>query len=216
MSLLCKESIKIFLLLLTLVFLSPTLKAQTYTKLNVKGRVQIEIPDDWTISDAEHRKRIKEMSENLTGIQIQHIAALSAQSFPTPSKVFVRVSFINLSPPISIAELNNEISKNKQGVIREFENEWNSQGPAMWAALAKNGVTQVGKPTVSIETLGGKTAIVINYARTSPGKNSEIVKVAQYHVILGNEKALITLSVVDDDQANWRAHDRLKKSILIN
>jgi hypothetical protein len=86
----------------------------------------------------------------------------------------------------------------------------------MWAALGKNGVTQVGKSAISIENLGGKTAIVIRYARTSPGKSSEVVKVAQYHVILGREKALITLSVVDDDQANWRIHDRLKNSILIN
>ena len=212
-------SLKSFLILvvsLTLPFLSSTSNAQTYTKLNVKGRVQIEIPDDWTINDAEHRKRIKELSESLTGIQALHVAALSAQSFPVPSKIFVRVSFINLDPPISISDLNSEISRNRQGILREFENEWNSQAPTMWAALEKNGVTQVGKSAISIENLGGKTAVVIRYARTSRGKSSEVVKVAQYHVILGREKALITLSVVDDDQVNWRIHDRLKNSILIN
>jgi hypothetical protein len=216
MKLFSLKSFLIFVVSSTLSFLSSTSNAQTYTKLNVKGRVQIEIPDDWTINDAEHRKRIKELSESLTGIQALHVAALSAQSFPIPSKIFVRVSFISLEPPISISDLNSEISRNRQGVLREFENEWNSQAPAMWAALEKNGVTQVGKSAISIENLGGKTAMVIRYARTSRGKSSEVVKVAQYHVILGREKALITLSVVDDDQANWRIHDRLKNSILIN
>ena len=215
MKLLSCKSILIFSIVLTFQLLSFISNAQTFTKLNVKGRVQIEIPDDWTINDAEHRKRIKELSESLTGIQAQHIAALSAQSFPAPSKIFVRVSLLNIDPPISISDLNNEISRNRQGVIRDFENEWNSQAPALWAGLAKSGVRQVGKTAISIETLGGKTAFVIRYARTSPGKISEVVKVAQYHVILGNEKALITLSVVDDDQANWRIHDRLKSSILI-
>jgi len=205
-----------FLVSLALIILSLPSNAQTYTKLNVKGHVQIEIPEDWTINDAEHRKRIKELGESMIGVQSQHMAALSAQSFPAPSKIFVRVSLINLDQPITISDLENEISKNRQGVIREFEEEWNRQAPNMWAALGKNGVTQVGRPVISIEALGGKTAIVIRYGRTSPFKGSEVVKVAQYHVILGKEKALITLSVVDDDQANWRVHDRLKKSISIN
>ena len=53
------KSFLIFVVSLTLQLFSSTSNAQTFTKLNVKGRVQIEIPDDWTINDAEHRKRVK-------------------------------------------------------------------------------------------------------------------------------------------------------------
>ena len=41
------------------------------------------------------------------------------------------------------------------------------------------------------------------------------MKVAQYHVPLGAEKALITLSYIDGDQGAMAAHDRLKNSIVI-
>ena len=80
-----------------------------YTKLNVKNRVQLEIPDDWTINDAEHRKRVKEFGEKVAGIPIQHTASLSVQSFPAPSRMFIRVSFLKLEPLISQADLRKEV-----------------------------------------------------------------------------------------------------------
>lgn len=65
--------VKAILATLFLCFLSsvaPPVVAQTtgYTKLNVKERVRLEVPSDWTISDAEQRRRVKELSEELTGI----------------------------------------------------------------------------------------------------------------------------------------------------
>ena len=81
-----------------------------YTKLNIKNRVQLEIPDDWTINDAEHRKRVKEFGEKVTGISTQHTASLSVQSFPVPSRMFVRVSFLKLEPSISQADVRKEVN----------------------------------------------------------------------------------------------------------
>jgi len=191
--------------------------AQTtgYTKLNVKGRVQIEVPDNWTINDAEHRKRVKELGEKLTGIQTQHTASLSVQSYPAPSRMFVRVSFMKVDPPISQAELRQEVQANRQQVLKDLADTWKEESPVMWAGMAKNGIKEVGRASVAVEPLGGQTAMVIRYGRTSSINSSETMKVAQYHVPLGAEKALITLSYIDGDQGAMAAHDRLKNSIVI-
>lgn len=200
-----------------LLMLGAPAAAQTtgYTKLNVKGRVQIEVPDNWTINDAEHRKRVKELGEKLTGIQTQHTASLIAQSYPAPSRVFVRVSFIPQTPPISQAEVRQEVQANRQQVLKDLAETWKEESPVMWAGLAKNGVKEVGRASVAVEPLGGQTALVIRYGRTSSVNSSETMRVAQYHVPLGAEKALITLSYIDGDQGAMAAHDRLKNSIVI-
>lgn len=186
-----------------------------YTKLNVKGRVQLEIPDDWTINDAEHRKRVKDLGEKLTGIQTQYTASLSVQSFPIPSRMFVRVSFLKLEPPITQAEVRKEVQADRQQVIRDLADMWKEESPVMWAGLAKNGVKEVGRPSFAVEPLGGQTALVIRYGRTSTINPAETMKVAQYHIPLGTEKALITLSYIDGDQGAMAAHYRLKNSIVI-
>ena len=85
----------------------------------------------------------------------------------------------------------------------------------MWAGLAKAGVSQVGQPTFGVEPLGGQTALVIRYGRTVPGNPAVAMRVEQYHVALGAEKALITLSYVDRDSAAVAAYQRIKSSIVI-
>ncbi len=202
-------------LLMSLGYVPASAQSAGYTKLNVKGRVQLEIPDDWTINDAEHRKRVKEFSEKLTGIQTQHTASLSVQSFPIPSRMFVRVSFLKLEPPITQAEVLKEVQANRQQVIRDLVDTWKDESPVMWAGLAKSGVKEVGRPSFGVEPLGGQTAIVIRYGRTSTANSAETMKVEQYHIPLGSEKALITLSYIDGDQRAMTAHNRLRNSILI-
>ena len=187
-----------------------------YTNLNIKGRVQLEIPDDWTISDTENRKRVRDLSEKFTGIQILHTASFAAQSFPAPSRIFVRVSFLKLDPPITQAEVRKEVQANRQQVIKDLADMWKEESPVMWAGLAKNGVKEVGHSSVELETIGGQTAFAISYGRTSTTNPAETVKVTQYHIPIGKEKALITLSYIEGDQVALIAHDRIKKSIVIN
>ncbi len=203
------------LLMMTQVIAPATAQGTGYTRLNVKGRVQIEVPDNWTINDAEHRKRVKELGEKLTGIQTQHTASLSVQSYPAPSRMFVRVSFMKVDPPISQADLRQEVQANRQQVLKDLGDTWKEESPVMWAGLAKNGIKEVGRASVAVEPLGGQMAMVIRYGRTSSVNSTETMKVAQYHVPLGAEKALITLSYIDGDREAMAAHDRLKNSIVI-
>jgi len=203
------------LCLLSTVVLPVVAQTAGYTKLNVKGRVQLEVPSDWTISDAEQRRRVKEFSEKLTGIAIDHVASLSVQSYPAPSRMFVRVSFIPMEPPISQADVQQEVQANRQQVLRDLADTWREESPAMWAGLAKSGVKEVGRPRFAVEPIGGQTALIISYGRTSTVNPAETMRVTQYHVPLGAEKALITLSYIEGDPQATAAHNRLKNSIVI-
>ena len=201
--------------LLALVAVSVAAPTAGYTKLNVKGRVQLEIPSDWTINDAEQRRRIKEQAEKITGVPSIHTVSLAAQSYPAPSRAMVRVSFIPMVPPLTQADVRNEVQSNKQQVLGDLANVWREESPTMWAGLAKNGVKQVGRPRFSVEPIGGKIALIISYGRTSTGTPAETMRVTQYHVPLGAEKALITLSYIDSDPQATAAHIRIKSSITI-
>lgn len=203
------------LCLLSAVVLPVVAQTSGYTKLNVKGRVQLEVPSDWTISDAEQRRRVKEFAEKVTGVATEHVASLSVQSYPAPSRVFVRVSFIALEPPISQADVRQEVQVNKQQVLRDLSDTWREEAPTMWAGLAKYGMKEVGRPSFAVEPLGGQLALVIRYGRTSSVNSAETMKVTQYHVPLGAEKALITLSYIEGDPQATAAHNRLKSSIVI-
>lgn len=201
--------------LLAAVALPVVAQTAGYTKLNVKGRVQLEIPSNWAISDAEQRKRVKELGEKLVGISTQHTASLAAQSYPAPSRTMVRVSFIPMEPPLTQTDVRQEVQANKQQVLRDLADTWREESPTMWAGLAKNGVKEVGRPSFAVEPIGGQTALIISYGRTSTANPAETMRVTQYHVLLGAEKALITLSYIEGDPQATAAHDRLKSSIVI-
>lgn len=203
------------LCLLSALVLPVVAQTAGYTKLNVKGRVQLEVPSDWTISDAEQRRRVKEFAEKVTGVATEHVASLSVQSFPAPSRVFARVSFIPLEPPITQADARQEVQANKQQVLRDLADTWREEAPTMWAGLAKYGMKEVGRASFAVEPLGGQLALIIRYGRTSSVNSAETMRVTQYHVPLGAEKALITLSYIEGDPLATAAHNRLKSSIVI-
>lgn len=189
--------------------------AQAFSKLNVKGRVQVEIPEDWVINDAEQRKKVRDTAMELMGTNTAHIAALSAASFPVPSRAFVRISFIPLPSPITQEDVRQEVKADRQQVLRDLADMWKESSPAMWTGLAKRGIKEVGAPTFAVEPLGGQTALVIRYARTSATDSNEAMSVAQYHVPLGAEKAIVTLSNIQGDRAAKAVVDRVRSTLQI-
>ena len=201
--------------LLASVALSVGAQTAGYTKLNVKGRVQLEIPSDWTINDAEQRRRVKEQSEKLTGVPSFHTASFAAQSYPAPSRAMVRVSFISMEPPLTQTDVRQEVQSNRQQVLKDLADVWREESPTMWAGMAKYGMKEVGRPSFAVEPIGGQTALIIRYGRTSSANSAETMRVTQYHVPLGAEKALITLSYIEGDPQAIAAHNRLKSSIVI-
>lgn len=199
-----------------IVVAAPAIAQTTsYTKLNIKGRVQLEVPSDWTISDGQARKQVKELAEKLGVFPELHTASFAAQSYPAPSRTMVRVSFIPLDPPLSQTEMRQAVQANGPQVLKSMADQWHAESPAMWAALAKQGIKEIGQSALRFETIGGQTAVVISYGRTTRASPTESMRVSQYHVALGDEKALITLSHIDGDAQAVAVRNRLKDSITI-
>lgn len=190
-------------------------RGEDVVALTVSGRVQLELPGSWIIVDATHRQRVAEFAGAVLGRPAAHVASLAAQSHPMPSSVFVRVSFVAMSPPISQAQLMREVARDRAGALRALAAEWEGEAPAMWASLAQLGVRQVGETAFAVEGLGGRTALVIRYTRTSPGNAAKTMKVAQYHIPMGSDKVLLTLTHVEGDPGAVAAHDRVRASIRI-
>lgn len=209
-----RKLIQVLALALSALLFAGAPLAQSHQILNVKGKVQVEVPADWGINDAEHRKRVAEFAKTITGKE-GVLASLSVASHPQPSKMFVRVSFVKFDDPITQEDVRKEVTANRKQVLDDLASTWAEEGPEMWAALGKRGVREVGKATFDIEPLGGKIALVIKYSRTAPTLPGATMQVTQYHVPIGVEKALITLSVVPGDEDMRRAHDRIKASIKI-
>src|SRR3546814_19808932 len=81
----------------------------------------------------------------MTGVAIDHVASLSVQSYPAPSRVFVRVSFIPMEPPLTQADVRQEVQANKQQVLRDWAEVWREESPTVWAGMAKHGRKEVGR-----------------------------------------------------------------------
>lgn len=176
---------------------SPPALATELVPVNVKDRVILAVPPDWTISDAAARKKVVEVVQETMAIQ-GNLASFSAQSYPRPSTAMIRVSFLPLDSPITQAQLRGEVAKGKADVIRNLAESWEEQSALMWASLAKVGVRPVGSPRFDVVRLGGLLAMVIEYGRTSRDGTPSML-VTQYHVPMGSEKALITLSRTPSD-----------------
>ncbi len=127
----------------------------------------------------------------------------------------VRVTFIPMEPPITQADVRQEVQANKQQVLRDLADTWREESPTMWAGLAKNGVREVGRPSFAVEPIGGQTALIISYGRTSIANPAETMRVTQYHIPLGAEKVLITISYIESDPQAAAAQNQLKRSIAI-
>lgn len=199
---------------LTLAFLSITSNgawAQATVSINLKNKVNFEIPGDWQITDREHRKRVTEMTQEMVGVS--NLAHFAAMSHPPPSRAYIRVSFPALDPPITQADLRREVRADRRQLLKDFEEAWTEEVAAFRDGLAKIGSRQVGKAKFDVINLGGLMAIVIDYARTSSHNPSETMLVTQYHVVMGDETTLITLSRIAQDPKAVAAHDRLLKSI---
>lgn len=184
-----------------------------YIRIEVKGKVQLELPEDWTVNGRAHREWVRDLSSKMTGDQNNHTASLSASSWPPPSKLFVRVSFIPMNPPITQAEFK---ALDAQAIVKESADAWQSEAPEMWSNFAKVGIKPVGVPSFKVEPIGGRTAMAIRYARTlNPKASPGVMLVEQYHVPMGAEKVLVTLSYIDGDPEAARQHARIKKGIQI-
>ena len=191
------------------------LSVLAFSPINSASAVETHRPECFVAAPGTSTKTYDVKGERLTGVPSIHTASLAAQSYPAPSRTMVRVSFIPMEPPLTQADVRQEVLANKQQVLRDLADVWREESPTVWAGVAKDGVKEVGRPSFAVEPIGGQTALIISYGRTSTANPTETMRVTQYHVPLGAEKALITLSYIEGDQQAIASHNRLKNSIVI-
>ena len=86
---------------------------------------------------------------------------------------------------------------------------------AVRKGMQKQGIQILGEEKVGIDTIGGLTAFTVTYRRTSAVGPSPFT-VTQYHVPVGKEKVLITLSYRESDGLLFGLIlDRVKRSVTI-
>src|SRR3546814_6036912 len=99
-----------------------------------------------------------------------------------------------------ISDWSSDVCSSDLQVLRDLAEVWREESPTMWAGMAKYGMKEVGRPSFAVEPIGGQTALIIRYGRTSSVNSAETMRVAQYYVPLGAEQELITLSYIECEQ----------------
>lgn len=196
-----------------------TAQESQFRRISVGSRVTIEVPAHWHVRDINERKNISAAGEALTeGVgkknEPNHVSALSVVSRPEPVGAIIRVSFIPIED-LSQASLRQEIQSDRTGVLRELAGAFKEDMDMGRKAMEKQGMQILGQEKVGIDTIGGLTAFTLTYRRTSAVGPSPFT-VTQYHVPVGKEKVLITLSYRESDGRLFGLIlDRVKRSVTI-
>ncbi len=190
-----------------------------FRRINVGGRVSIEVPAHWHVRDINERRNISAAGEVLTEgagrkNEINHVSALSVVSRPEPVGAIIRVSYIPIEELTQVSLLH-EIQSDRAGVLREIAGAFREDIAAIKKGMEKQGMQILGQEKVGIDTIGGLTAFTVMYRRSSAVGPSPF-SVTQYHVPVGNEKILITMSYRESDGRLFGLIlDRVKRSVTI-
>lgn len=190
----------------------------SYTTIDVGGRLTVTVPSHWRVRDTAERQNIAAGSDaalNPTGKPSgpMHVSSLSVVSNPEPIRAIVRVSF--LQDAGTQVDLIREVSANRSKVIAEFKASWEAEKHQAVEAMSRQGIQYLGQEEYRIETIGARTALVISYKRSSLKGGAPFV-VTQYHVPMGSDKVLVTLSFQESEAALFRPIlERVKNSIAI-
>lgn len=190
-----------------------------FRRISVDNQVSIEVPAHWQIRDLDGRKNISAAVEVMTeGVsnasEANYVSALSVVSRPEPVDAIIRVSLIPIED-LSQASLNRDIQSDRAGVLRELAGLVKKDLDEMRKIMDNQGGRILGQETVGLDTIGGLTAFTLKYRRTSPTGSSPF-NVTQYHVPLGKQKVIITLSYRESDGALFALIlDRVKRSVVI-
>jgi hypothetical protein len=190
-----------------------------FRQISVGSRVTVEVPAHWHVRDLDERKNIAAVGEVLTeGLskknELNHVSALSVVSKPEPIGAIIRISYIP-TDDLSQAALKREIQVDRLGVLREVSGAFKEDMDLLRKGVEKQGIQILGQEKIGIDTIGGLTAFRLVYRRTSNVGSSPFT-VTQYHVPVGKEKVLITLSYRESDERLFGLIlDRVKRSVTI-
>ena len=199
-------------------FTQTTGQTVQYTTVEVAGRVSITVPAHWRVRDASERQNIAASADALLNPSAKpsepmHVSSLSVISTPEPPQAIIRVSFPKDLG--SQGELQQELARGRDAALRELAAGWQEESKALAELLSKQGMRYLGGERFDFQAIGSKTAMVISYRRTSARGGAPYV-VTQYHVPMGQDKVLITLSLQESAASLMGPIlERVKSSVLI-
>jgi hypothetical protein len=212
------DSIVILALALCSLSLAAREQALEYSTIDVDGRVIITVPAHWHVNDTATRKNIAAYADavlNPTGKLSNpiHVSSLAVASMPKPIRAIIRVSFVQGVGTQD--DLNREVVQNRNQVLADVKASWEAEKETFVEGMAKQGIKYLGQESYNIEKIGARTAMVLSYKRSSITGGAPFV-VTQYHVPMGTEKVLITLSYQESHAAVFRPIlERVRNSIVI-
>ncbi|PZR90886.1 MAG: hypothetical protein DI537_17575 [Stutzerimonas stutzeri] len=165
-----------------------------FSRVEVRGLLSIEVPRHWDAKDADTRANLSASAEALSGIA-SHVSSLAISSLPRPTAAIIRVSR-TASDGLTQSGLRAAAANTAQ-FLRDAEAEMSESFAQMDANIKKLGGALLQKPAVSLDTIDGRTAMVISYRRVDANGTTFFVR--QFHVPLTAEKALITISNREHD-----------------
>lgn len=223
-----KETMKIqilttrtFALLALVVFCVGNSLAQesNYRRIEVGKRVSVEVPAHWHVRDLDERRNIAAAGEAITNAvgrknEPNHVSSLSVVSQPEPVGAIIRISFIP-TDGLTQSDVRQAIQSDRVGILREIGTVFREEMAVLSKGMEKQGMKIIGRESVGIDSIGDMTAFTFSYRRTSAiGPWSFLV--TQFHVPVGREKVLITLSYRESDALLFRPIlDRVKRSVVI-
>jgi hypothetical protein len=190
-----------------------------YRRVEVGNRVSLDVPSHWHLRGLDDRRNVAAAAEAVVAAagrpnEPVHVAALSVVSTPEPIGGIIRVSFISIEQ-LSQPDLANALRTDRLATMREVASVFHEDMLALSKGFESQGIHVLGQESVGTASIGGATAFTLSYRRTSAAGQSPFT-VVQYHVPLGKQKALISLSYRESDAPLFKAiFDRVKRSIVI-
>ena len=207
------------LAVLSLSSTSIAAEPSTYIRVLVGKHVSIESPSHWGQLSADDRRNLAAAGEAITrsvdpSTQGIHVASLAVNATPAPTGAIIRVSYVQDSN-LGQQELRRELRENRNEAMRELEEVYRDMLTKMDSGMRAQGLRVIEGKGVRIEEVGGMSAIVFAYRRSSANGPSPWT-VTQYHIPIGSEKVLVTLSHRESDGIVWRPIlERVKNSIVV-
>lgn len=164
-----------------------------FKRIEVSSNVSIELPSHWSLRGIDDRRNTAASVEARTG-QVQHVAALSAFALPRPSGANVRLSFID--------ELTTQEEVKKEYYSRKnvFLEDLSDVYAELIGGITKTGVSITQRFRPEVIDIGPYIVFKFTYERDG---TDDRWLVAQYHLVLGPQKILLTTSHRQRDAQLW-------------
>lgn len=194
-----------------------------YRRIDVGARASLEVPHHWHIRGLDARRDLAAAGEAVLQSarpdEVVFVASLSAQS-PAPVGGIVRVSYIPTEEPeywLDQVGVVASVRDDRAGSIQALNDVFGQEMELAAEAMKKNaGFELLSHGPADIEKINGFYALTYTYRRTSTSGQDSAFRVTQYHIPLGAEKVLMTLSYRESDALLYGAIlDKVKNSLEI-